>query len=1655
MDYTKYIGLSYLENGRTEHGVDCWGLVCLFYKHEFNIDLPSYINEYSGANDPYLANFIKHTKISWNLTTSPKLGDVCVFNILGEPTHVGIYLNNQEFLHCRDGKDSVIESLKNHKWNRRLEGIYSYSTEPAVQVIARPHPLRQTTIIEVAQAGTTCLDFAKYLIDKYNLGKHISSRLIIMIDGYIIDRDRWSTTRLEPGQTITYKSIPQGREGLRLALSFAIAIAAPYAAGAFLGTTAAAAAAAGGVAQFTFVATAAAIQFAGMALLNAVLPIRPPEQKDPGSPTQLGLFTGSSNQINRFGPIPVVLGRVRYTGLLGATPYIKTKTTTTILNQVIVWGFGPLNVRDISVGANQIEDYYQDNLPDLVPTPITLYGKENEDVTAFEKLYPTDVQLAAGSTSVELVNTPSLSNPWTEATFTDPINSIDVAFNFPEGMRQIITKGENSGDSRATTCQLEVQLKKYYLGDSIQDQAWTNTSSDNSPAYKLQADYRNVLGSAAYIDDNGDTIQLWRKHVFCLGPNGQIAKFSGSATDIENSNPSQTLQTKYFQTNYSALLSSSQTFTYTPTIPNGFIKLYTLVIFGSSGIQSAKTENHLTAYNNQGYTGLTIAYENSYYQGVDPSTVDAVNDTIIIASGQLTELVSNQPNVSGTTTEIFNTRQLLNVEPVSQTILNIKSGIWGEFINTYGVWSTAANQAQTFDQTKVLNLTTSGIYRLEFSSDDNGQLLLDDTLIINYPKGGHRSSAVVERYISSGSHSLQLTATNTGGAAGIACKITFTNNVGQNSSPSSQNIITIGTAGFFEKQKDAFNYVHEFKNLNAKAQATVAITTATAADDKFTCSSETEFIQLTVGDRIRFQGTVFGGVQTNTNYYVKALDITNNKLTISANPDLSTTFNVVSNVTGSMNLIIQASSYKIRARRINSSLEEAPSGQGDYRNYHRCVYINSVGYSNNKPMLNPPGCYLAKTAMQIQSSNKINGQIDGINAIVETIGWDWDSVTEKYEPNRIINNPAALFIYVLTHPAIPKPYRITNANTEIDLDTIKIWHTFCNGVGTRPKLTYNAVISDTRSVMDVLRDICAAGMASPTYIDGKWSVVIETARNHVVQHFTPHNSWGFESTKTLPRIPDAFRISFVNEEKSYQQDELIVCNFDKTESTVELIEELNLPGVTNATQAKYLARFHFAQLKLRPETYTINVDFEYLVCTRGDLVRVSHDVPLWGSGTGRIKSFNGANIVLSDEIYLESAKTYKIRIRTNNLTTTAGTGFVLKTLTAVNTGYYTNISISDLAGNESLTSLGVEADNLYMIGETNKETQELIVLGIEPSSNLSARLTLVDYSPSIYSLDLSDANTQLPAYNSNITQTNNAIVKNTVTKAPIFVSSISNTGLSEQISPGNYQNVTIISFANPEEVSIQAEKVQLEIVAANSNFDIVGINQTYIVPKEQSSITINGLITGQVYKVRLRYTNSIGSVVGPWSDIKFISIEGKSTTLLSSPELTVDLANHYIIVLPNTNFTSNNSSISDTTLTIGNLSSGTPKIGMFLIATGILPNTYIVSGSGSSWQVDKSQTLTSTAIGGVLNNTDPSFKEYEFRLYKDSGSGDFWNLDVTNYGIKTTKNTVAGVFNLKEFSAPRISSAGINYRIACRAIDKNDNYSSSSTVGSIIIATIK
>lgn len=129
MNLDRYIGLKFIPKGRTIEGIDCWGLVRLFYKDEFGVELPSYSDEYeSPTHRQSVSEAIKANLGNWTAVSSPNFGDVLVFRILGLPLHTGIYIGNGNFIHSYKNTNSCIERLKSVNWENRVLGIYRWST---------------------------------------------------------------------------------------------------------------------------------------------------------------------------------------------------------------------------------------------------------------------------------------------------------------------------------------------------------------------------------------------------------------------------------------------------------------------------------------------------------------------------------------------------------------------------------------------------------------------------------------------------------------------------------------------------------------------------------------------------------------------------------------------------------------------------------------------------------------------------------------------------------------------------------------------------------------------------------------------------------------------------------------------------------------------------------------------------------------------------------------------------------------------------------------------------------------------------------------------------------------------------------------------------------------------------------------------------------------------------------------------------------------------------------------------------------------------------------------------------------------------------------------------------------------------------------------
>lgn len=573
------------------------------------------------------------------------------------------------------------------------------------------------------------------------------------------------------------------------------------------------------------------------------------------------------------------------------------------------------------------------------------------------------------------------------------------------------------------------------------------------------------------------------------------------------------------------------------------------------------------------------------------------------------------------------------------------------------------------------------------------------------------------------------------------------------------------------------------------------------------------------------------------------------------------------------------------------------------RVFNRAVVVGVTGVNGTANAVNPPpNTKIALTALEIQASDSLSGSLDGINALVTSVCLDYDSATSSWI-KRPTRNPASLFRYVLQHPANMQRISTADESTKLDLAAIAEWHAYCDS----NNFMYDAILTDVKSILDVLRDICAAGRASPLLVSGKWSVTVDTTKPEIVQFFTPHNSWGFEATKKISVQPHALRVTFINSLKNYQSEDLYVYNDGYAEKDIvadpvnnitaktaaSIFEAIQLPGVTIPSTAKRQGKFHLAQAKLRPEVYTLNADMEYISCTRGDRVQVASDITMWGTATGRLQSKPYTEvpevpldnpirtIYLEEPIDIPAGISYSITIR-NSLGT-----HVIKQIPST---IENRLNVDKVIFSEDFAANTCEIGDLYMIGESSRQVADLIVVGIEPSSNLTARITLVDYAATLHTSEEAFENfvtgITLPATFARNFITNVPAVDKTSIRTDESVMEASGSSYIYKMEvPYVVTATTPATVFNPIITHIEGRLCLTK--------DISESWRLYKIEPLGSTIVFSDLIEGEDYSVQLRYISGTG-YVGPWSTI----VDDITITGRTNPPADVDRLSQGILVKP-------------------------------------------------------------------------------------------------------------------------------------------------------------
>ncbi len=500
--------------------------------------------------------------------------------------------------------------------------------------------------------------------------------------------------------------------------------------------------------------------------------------------------------------------------------------------------------------------------------------------------------------------------------------------------------------------------------------------------------------------------------------------------------------------------------------------------------------------------------------------------------------------------------------------------------------------------------------------------------------------------------------------------------------------------------------------------------------------------------------------------------------------------------------------------------------------------------------VNMPG--IAKTALRIKATGQLNGIIDQLGATVEARIPDWDEPTLSWI-TRATSNPASIFREVLQGPGNARPI----ADNRVDLESLKDWHGFCVTNG----FEFNMNRDFVNSVQDTLRDVASSGRASLNIRNGKWGVAIDRVQTTIVQHFTPRNSKEFNGKKLFIDQPHAFRVRFSNRDENWDLDERLVFDdgFDAMNATK--FEVLEMVGITDKDQVWKDGRFHIAQARLRPESYSFTTDIEYLVCQRGSLIRFQHDVPLFGIASGRIKVVNtgGGNVtgvVLDERVAHDVVKTYSLRIRN----TDDGSSRVDAVSGTPDADGLTDTLTYDTPFPVAQTPL---VGDLVQYGETGVESVELIVKSIEPRPDLTARLVCMDAAPAVHTADSGP----IPSHSSQITPPPGSTV-------PQVVSVRSDETVLVRSPDGSLQARVVISLAMTARNLDRVSKIESQYRPTGSAGSWISIPD---VPADAPEIIITGIDQGDVLDIRCRFLFLDGTVSNTWAQINGHTVVGKSS----------------------------------------------------------------------------------------------------------------------------------------------------------------------------------
>jgi len=118
--HARYLGSPYRKGGYTRrNGIDCYGLVRSAYAWQLGILLPRMGEKPANENWQELRENWKEVS-----RDSIRPFDVVLFRAFGSPSHIGIALDSERFLHSSPAIGVCLHRLDSAQWHHKIIRVY-------------------------------------------------------------------------------------------------------------------------------------------------------------------------------------------------------------------------------------------------------------------------------------------------------------------------------------------------------------------------------------------------------------------------------------------------------------------------------------------------------------------------------------------------------------------------------------------------------------------------------------------------------------------------------------------------------------------------------------------------------------------------------------------------------------------------------------------------------------------------------------------------------------------------------------------------------------------------------------------------------------------------------------------------------------------------------------------------------------------------------------------------------------------------------------------------------------------------------------------------------------------------------------------------------------------------------------------------------------------------------------------------------------------------------------------------------------------------------------------------------------------------------------------------------------------------------------------